>query len=108
MQAEGVQWEEGAGNGEGGPVGRWVSGRRVGQRENGAVRGKWSSERRVVPWEEDEAVGHVVILSFILPNEPHSPTFLVSNPFHTDPFHRLTSGPCSTESAFYSVKTCQV
>ena len=32
------------------------------QREGRSVRGEWCSERRVVHWEEREAVGHVVIL----------------------------------------------
>ena len=42
--------------------------------------------RRVVQSEEGEAVGHVVILLFQPPNEPHSPTLPRSRPLPNDPF----------------------
>ena len=58
------KWEEDVDSREVGPVGGWVSGWRVGQRESGAVRGECNSERRVVQLEEGEAVGHVLILLF--------------------------------------------
>ena len=34
------QWEEGAGRGKGWPEEQWVSGRRMGQRRSGTVRGQ--------------------------------------------------------------------
>ena len=43
-------------------MGVWVSGRRVEQRESWTVGGECGSQRRVVHWEEGEAVGPVVIL----------------------------------------------
>ena len=46
----------------------WFSGRRVGQSESGTVEGEWGIERRVVQWEEGEAMGYVVILFFHPPN----------------------------------------
>ena len=36
---------------------------------------------------------------FTLPTDPHLSTLPLSHPFPTDPFHRLTSEPCWTQSA---------
>ena len=62
------QWEEGAVTGR---FGQWEEGVwRVEQMESGSVGGEWCSERRVVQWEEGEAVGPVVNLL----HPPNSPT----------------------------------
>ena len=49
-------------------VRRWVNGRRVGQMESGTVERKLACERRVLQWEEGEAMDQVVILLFHPPN----------------------------------------